>query len=291
VYWNSIYHVRFLCARRDQIKRVIAIEPTRYAMDITEESTLFNQSLAKALSVFRAFSSRNRTMTLAEIASSADITRSSAQRIIFTLEKLGYIRKHPRTRRFQLTPRAVFLGCGYLESDQLIDCANPFLASLGASSGETVALTEPDANDMVYVARFPSHKHITIHVTLGHRLPMYCTASGRAYLSGRPPQEVEELLSQSDRIAHTTKTCTDLTTLTKYIEQARMRGYTFNNEEVYIGDIGIAAPIINASGQSIASVHIEAPGSRWTFNDAVQKLAPLVIDCARSISNAARNLD
>jgi IclR family pca regulon transcriptional regulator len=260
-------------------------------MSTTEESTLFNYSLAKALSVFRAFSSRNRTMTLAEIAESADITRSSAQRIVFTLEKLGYIRKHSRTRRFQLTPRAVFLGCGYLEADQLIDCANPFLASLGATSGETVALTEPDGCHMVYVARFPSHKHISIHVTLGHQIPMYCTASGRAYLSGRTPQEAEDLLNLSDRVVLTPKTCTDIETLKSYVNQARNRGYAFNNEEVYIGDIGIAAPIINASGQSIASVHIEAPGSRWTFEEAMQKLSPLVIECARSISNAARNLD
>jgi IclR family pca regulon transcriptional regulator len=261
------------------------------AHKMKEENTLFNQSLAKALSVFRAFSSRNRTMTLAEIATSADITRSSAQRIVFTLERLGYIRKHPRTRRFQLTPRTVFLGSGYLEADQLIDYANPFLASLGTTSGETVALTEPDGTDMVYVARFPSHKHITIHVTLGNRIPMYCTASGRAYLSGRPPHEAHQLLDDSSRVPHTPRTCTDLATLVEHVQHARTRGHAYNNEEFYIGDVGIAAPILNSSGQSIAAVHIEAPRSRWTFDDAMQKLSPLVIECARSISNAARNLD
>jgi IclR family pca regulon transcriptional regulator len=260
-------------------------------MNITEESTLFNQSLAKALSVFRAFSSRNRTMTLTEIAASADITRSSAQRIVFTLESLGYIRKHPRTRRFQLTPRAVMLGSGYLESNQLIDCANPFLASLGSNCGETVALTEPDGTDMIYVARFPSHKHITIHVTLGHRIPMYCTASGRAYLAGRPLQEAEQLLAQSDRVAFTPNTCVDLSKLVGFVVEARQRGFAYNNEEVYIGDIGIAAPVTNANGQSIASVHIEAPRSRWTLDEAIEKLSPVAVECARNISNAARNLD
>ena len=66
------------------------------------QSLLFNQSLEKGLAVLRAFSARRRTMTLADVAEATDITRSSAQRMVFTLEKLGYVRKHPKTRRYQL---------------------------------------------------------------------------------------------------------------------------------------------------------------------------------------------
>jgi len=256
-----------------------------------DETPLFNQSLAKALSVIRAFSSRNRTMTLSEIASAAEITRSSAQRIVFTLESLGYIRKHPRTRRFLLTPRALSIGCNYLEADQLVDCANPFLASLNATCEETVALTEPDGLEMVYVARFPSHKFVPIHVPVGKRIPMYCTASGRAYLSGRSEQEALDILTQSDRKAYTPTTRTDVSEIADMVREARIRGYAVNNEELYIGDLNIAAPVLNSAGEAIASVHISAPGSRWTFADTSQKLASLVIECARSITNAARNFD
>jgi IclR family pca regulon transcriptional regulator len=256
----------------------------------TTDAPLFNQSLAKALTVIRAFSSRNRTMTLAEIAAAADITRSSAQRIIFTLETLGYIRKHPRTRRFLLTPRALSLGCNYLEADQLVDCANPFLAALNSSCEETVALTEPDGLEMVYVARFPG-KHTPMHIPAGKRVPMFCTASGRAYLSGRPESEMLDVLGQSDRKAYTPMTCTDLAALSAMVREAKSKGYAFNNEELYIGDLNIAAPVFNSSGEAIAAVHISAPGSRWTFSDATQKLSGLVIECARSITNAARNFD
>jgi PcaR/PcaU/PobR family beta-ketoadipate pathway transcriptional regulator len=256
-----------------------------------EGAPLFNQSLAKALSVIRAFSSRNRTMTLAEIAAGAEITRSSAQRIVFTLEALGYIRKHERTRRFLLTPRALSIGCNYLEADQLVDCANPFLASLNVECQESVAMTEPDGLEMVYVARFPSHKYAPIHVPVGKRIPMYCTGSGRAYLSRRPESESLEVLSQSERKPYTPMTKTDVNEIAEMLREARVRGYAYNNEELYIGDISIAAPVINSAGQSIAAVHVSAPGSRWTFAEASQKLAPLVIECARSVSNAARNFD
>ncbi|MCA3846656.1 MAG: helix-turn-helix domain-containing protein, partial [Burkholderia sp.] len=68
---------------------------------------LFNQSLEKGLNVLRAFSAKRRTMTLAEVADAAGMTKSSAQRMVYTLEKLGYIRKHPVTRRYQLTPHVM----------------------------------------------------------------------------------------------------------------------------------------------------------------------------------------
>ena len=252
---------------------------------------LFNKSLAKSLAVLRAFTSSNRTMNLGEVASNAEISKSSAQRIVFTLETLGYLRKHPRSKRFELAPRVLSLGCNYLEVDQLIDCANPFLASLSAECDATVAMTEPDGLDMLYVARFPSHKHIPIHIPLGSRFPMYCTASGRAFLSAQPHDTAVDILTRSDRVALTPNTCTDLPKLIGLLQEARERGFALNIEELFIGDLNIAAPITNARGQSIASVHVAAPTSRWTVQEVTQKLAPLVIECARSISNAARTLD
>lgn len=86
---------------------------------------LFNQSLEKGLAVLSAFNAQRRTMNLAEIAQAAQINKSSAQRMVFTFEQLGYIRKHPETRRYQLTPRTMEIGFAYLASDALIDAANP----------------------------------------------------------------------------------------------------------------------------------------------------------------------
>ena len=126
-------------------------------MQQDQVSPLFNQSLEKGLAVLSAFGAERKTMNLAEVASAAGISKSSAQRMIFTLEALGYIRKHPQSRRYRLTLRTFDLGFNYLAADTLIDFANPFLAELCNVCDETVALTEPDGLQMVYVARFTSH--------------------------------------------------------------------------------------------------------------------------------------
>ena len=105
---------------------------------------LFNQSLEKGIAVLRAFSAQRRTMTLPEVAEATSITKSSAQRMIYTLEKLGYVKKHPRTKRYQLALKAMQIGFNYLAADTLIDVANPFLSELTNVTGETTNLTEPD---------------------------------------------------------------------------------------------------------------------------------------------------
>ena len=167
------------------------------------ENSLFNQSLEKGLAVLRSFNARNRTMNLAEVAEAAGINKSSAQRMIHTLEALGYVSKHPQTKRFQLTPHVMEIGYNYLAADTLVDVANPFLAELAQTTGETTNLTEPVRGDMLYVARFVGPKFIPIHLPIGSRIPMYCTASGRAYLSALEDDEVMTVLQASDLSSHT----------------------------------------------------------------------------------------
>ncbi|BBT19462.1 transcriptional regulator [Metapseudomonas otitidis] len=254
------------------------------------DNALFNQSLEKGLAVLRAFNAQRRTMNLAEVAEAAGINKSSAQRMIHTLEALGYVCKHPQTKRFQLTPRVMEIGYNYLAADTLVDVANPFLAELAQITGETTNLTEPDGVEMVYVARFVAPKFIPIHMPIGSRIPMYCTGSGRAYLSALEDVEVRELLAASELKRHTQQTLVDPEAILAQVTITRAKGYAINNEELFQGDMTIAAPILGSQGRPVASVHVVAPTSRWTQEEAERRLAPAVIECARAIRTSIRTL-
>jgi IclR family transcriptional regulator, pca regulon regulatory protein len=250
---------------------------------------LFNQSLEKGVAVLCAFNAKRRTMTLPEVAAATGITKSSAQRMVYTLETMGYVRKHPQTRRYQLTPRVMQIGFNYLATDALVEIATPFLSELARVTGETCNLTEPDGTDMVYVARFVSSKWMPIHMPMGSRIPMYCTGSGRAYLSALPEQQARQLLKQSTRIAHTGHTRTDVDEIMDLLRRSRRQGYATNAEELFLGDMTVSAPIVGAHGP-MGSIHVVAPTSRWSLAEAEQRLAPAALDCARAISNSARAL-
>ena len=259
-------------------------------MTTPEESPLFVTALSKGLAIIAIFRAGQPSMSPAEIAEATGLNKSTVQRSLFTLETLGYLCKEPDTKRYRLTPMSLDLGTGYLQTSDLIERANPYLHELNRDVEESCNLLEPCGLDMLYVARFPSHKQISLHIPLGRRLPMYCTAAGRAYLSALPPAESGLILEQSDRQAYTANTVTDLGQLRGVIEQARIDGYAYANEEYYAGDIGVSAPVVNAAGYPLGRVNVAVPFSRWSLEDARRELAPKVINAARAISSAARSL-
>ncbi len=246
---------------------------------------LFNDSAQKALAVLEAFGAGRRLLKLAEVAEVAGISKASAQRCIHTLEVLGYLRRDRRGTGWGLTPRALGIARAYLCGYRLIEQSTRHLVDLNRATGESVSLSEPDGTDMVFIARFPSHKRFLIDFPLGTRLPMYCTASGRAYLSGLPAEQVQRLIGESALRALTPLTLTDPRRILALIEAVRHDGYACSDQECYRGDLTVAAPVIGADGQPLGAINISAPSSRWRLDEMRAKLAPLLIETARAVSS------
>ncbi|WP_210645211.1 IclR family transcriptional regulator C-terminal domain-containing protein [Pseudomonas sp. Tri1] len=83
---------------------------------------------------------------------------------------------------------------------------------------------------------------------------------------------------------------TEIDDIIEQIEITRRRGYAINKEELFLGDMSIAAPIIGSQGLPVAAVHVVVPSSRWTMEEAERKLVPAVIECARAIRSSIRTL-
>ena len=116
---------------------------------------------------------------------------------------------------------------------------------------------------------------------------MYCTASGRAYLSALPAAEAQRLLRQSSLQPLTPMTITDARRIVELIEAAHLDGYACSDQECYRGDVTVAAPVIGEGGHAVAAINISAPTSRWTLEEMRGKLAPLVMETARALSSGA----
>jgi IclR family transcriptional regulator, pca regulon regulatory protein len=245
---------------------------------------LFNSSVGKALALLETFGGELRALNLAELAAHGGMTTSSAQRCTHTLARLGYLKRDARLKRWVLTPRTLSLSHAYLSGHALIERATRHLINLNQASGESVSLSEPDGADMVFVARFPARKRFFIHMPVGHRLPMYCTASGRAYLSALPMSAAQRVVRRSRLRALTPHTLTDAGEIMRRIRAARAAGYAWSEQECYPGDLTIAAPVLGEDGLPVAVVNVSAPSSRWTLARLRAKLAPLLLETARAAS-------
>jgi IclR family transcriptional regulator, pca regulon regulatory protein len=252
------------------------------------DNPLFVQVLEKGIEVLRSFTAQRKMMTLGEIAEATSLSKSSVQRLVFSLEAMGYIAKHAKTRRFHLTPQVMAIGYNYLAADSVVDVANPFLAELTNTTGETVNLLEPSHHEMIYVARFASHRFIPMHMPIGCRIPMYCTASGRAYLSALPVDECRAMLEAMPLERHTPNTIVELDALMATLDETRELGYALNTEELFPGDMAVAMAVIGSQGQPIAAVNVVTPPSRWTVETVRKEIVSNLMECTRAITNGVR---
>lgn len=258
----------------------------RKQLDGDATDPLFNQTVQKALSILEVFGSEKTALNLTEIGLAVGMTKSSAQRCTHTLERLGYLRRDPQVKRWVLTPRALGIAHAYLSGHVLLEQATTHLIDLNQTCGESVSLSEPDDTDMVYIARFPSHKRFLIHMPVGRRLPMYCAGAGRAYLSALPRAEAQRIVRRSTLRPFTPMTLTDPKQILRQIDAAREAGYAWTAQEYYRGDLTIAAPVLGPDGLPVAAINISAPTSRWTLEEMRSQLSSVLLETARAASGS-----
>jgi DNA-binding IclR family transcriptional regulator len=113
---------------------------------------------------------------------------------------------------------------------------------------------------------------------------MYCTASGRAYLSALPLAAARRIVGRSRLRSLTPHTPTDPREILARIRAARDSGYAWSDQECYRGDLTIAAAVLGEDGLPVAAVNVSAPTSRWTLAELRSKLAPVLLETARAAS-------
>jgi len=236
------------------------------------------------MKVLVAFDGSRRDLSLSEICGLADLDLSAAQRFTFTLTALGYLKKDPQTRRYELSPRLLDFTYHYLASNDVVSRAGPFLQQLGQMTEEACNLTVLDGTDIVFVQRIVSRNVLNPDVIVGSRLPAYCTAPGLAMLSTLPEEEVLAVLDASTLVRHTPKTITSRRAIKARLTAAKVDGFVRTEDEYYIGDISTAAPITNAQGRAVGAINIAVSRARWDATHDAQRISDMVRSTALAIS-------
>ena len=151
---------------------------------MTESDRDYIQSIERGFAVLLAFDAQRPNPTLAELATEAGLSRPAVRRILLTLQKLGYVAGSGG--RWSLTPRVLSIGQHYSESHALIEAAMPRLLEVAEKTQESASLGVLDGADVVYAARVPVRRIMSINVSVGTRVPAYATSMGRALLAWAP---------------------------------------------------------------------------------------------------------
>ena len=240
------------------------------------------QSFARGLAVIRAFNADRPAQTLTDVASATGLTRAGARRILLTLQTLGYVEAEGRL--FRLTPKILDLGFAYLTSMPFWNLAEPVMENLSAQVHESCSAAVLDRTEIVYVLRVPTHKIMTINLSIGSRLPAYCTSMGRVLLSSLDDDTLDATLSSAPLYAHTPSTVTDKEELKKTIAQVRRHGWAIVDQELEVGLISLSAPIRNRQGRVIAAMNISGNAQRNSAKQMVKAFLEPLQQAAQSVS-------
>lgn len=139
-------------------------------------------SVLRALDVLACFGANERAMNVAEVAVAADLSRGTAHRLLHTLVGLGYLVVDGGS--FQLTPRVLKLGHGYLRADPLGSVAQQVLDGLTLATGLHSAVGFLDGDEVIVVAAASAVGPLSVSTTVGSRLPAGLTSLGKVLLAG-----------------------------------------------------------------------------------------------------------
>ena len=240
----------------------------------------FVQSLERGLAVIRAFDEHHPELTLSDVARSTGLTRAAARRFLLTLADLGYVRTDGRW--FTLSPRILELGYAYLSSASLPEVAEPHLERLVADVHESSSVSVLDGEDIVYVARVPTSRIMTVSINVGTRFPAYATSMGRVLLAALDDAALDAYLAGVELRPLSPRTTTSPEALRAELAKVRRQGWALVDQELEEGLRSVAAPIRDRAGTAVGAVNLSAHASRMTI-DAVRRtlVPPLLATAAR----------
>lgn len=239
------------------------------------------QSLERGLAVIRVFDEQNPELTLSEVARLTGLTRAAARRFLHTLVHVGYMRTDGR--KFSLRPRVLELGYSYLSSISLPEIAMPHLEELVGLVHETTSVSVYDDGDVIYVARVPVRRIMTLSIAVGSRFPSYMTSMGRVMLADLDAAELKRYLDTVEFIKSTTRTLASRTALSAEINRVRKQGWCIVDQELEQGVISVACPIRAADGSVVAAANISAHISRNSLARVRSELLPPLMETAEAI--------
>lgn len=239
-------------------------------------------ALRHGIEVLKSFTREEPVLGVNEISRRVGVHKSTASRILATLEEAHLVERDAPTGKYRLGVGVLALSGPLLVNMNVRDVARPYLEQLAESAGETIGLSVWSAGEAINVDQVLGPGAVKHIAPLGARFRAHSSSSGKTFMACAVPEEVDEILARGlPRL--TERTIVDPDELQKDLEHVRRRGYAVNDGEASLETVGIAAPVRDERGRVVAAVTLSAPRYR-TPPERIARLGPLVKETAADVS-------
>jgi DNA-binding IclR family transcriptional regulator len=234
------------------------------------------QSIDRAVDLLEAVAAASEPETAPALADAAGLNRSTAWRILATLEHHGLVERDPDTNRYRLGFAVLRLAAA-AGHEPLVRLAHPILRRLADDTGETVNLAIARRLELVYADQVQPRRVMAPN-WLGHTVPLHATSTGKAFLAALPEEELEQLPAL-DRFTDTT--ITDPAALRAELAAVRERGFAVSHGELEPALWGVSAAALDATGRPAAVLSVWGVESR--VRDRLDELGRATAGAARAL--------
>jgi IclR family pca regulon transcriptional regulator len=261
----------------------VYVSPAKRIAELSGDPN-FMTSLARGLAVINAFQERKRHLTIAQISHRTEIPRAAVRRCLYTLMKLGYATSDGRT--YSLLPKVLTLGHAYLSSTPLAVSAQPYLDRISEQLHEACNLATLEGEQVLYIARSAiPQRLISVDLSVGSRLPAYCTSMGRILLAALDDDSLHDYLKHADLQAKTSRTLHTPEALWECLQQVRQQGWCLVDQELEQGLRSLAVPVYDSSGHVLAAMNVSTHAGRVPASELEQRFLPIMLNASRELSS------
>jgi DNA-binding IclR family transcriptional regulator len=245
----------------------------------------FSSSLYAGLKMLTCFTAEHPVRGIADMAEELELGRSTTHRYATTLVTLGYLEQGP-SRKYRLSSRVSDVGLSLLDSMVVRRVAREHLRDLRGQTGRTASLGVLGGTEVLCIDRWQGSRQgqyaVDAGTGLGVRLPVHCTAVGKALLARLPAAEQQEIMVKLRLVKRGPKTITTKTTLRTEFERIVAEGVAVEDEELLAGRCAIAAVVMDTEGRPVAAVELTVPTNAYTSKE-LEQLGSKVIATAQRI--------
>ncbi|MGH3353640.1 MAG: IclR family transcriptional regulator [Nocardioides sp.] len=240
-----------------------------------------SQSLSRALRILIELGEGERSLD--QVAASLEVHKTTAMRLLHTLEADRFVRRDDR-QRYHLGSRLFALGSAALAQHAIRDVAQPHLTRLAAETGgQAVHLAGYENGAAIYLAKVESTHAVRMYSRVGLPAALHATAVGKILVAGLTPGEQDAAVAGIDFHPFTTRTVTDAAGYREVLARTREQGWAedASEHEDFINCVG--APVHDEAGRVIAAVSVSVPDVILP-RDGVRALLPQVLSATEAIS-------
>ena len=217
------------------------------------------QAVDRAVALLKSVAASATPPTVLELARDCGLNRSTAWRLLRTLEHHGLVDRDPITQRYTVGYGAVSVAA-VVTDDALVRRVRPLLARLADATGESVTLAVAKRFNLVYVDQVDP-PNVAVPSWLGKPLPLHATSGGKAFLAWLRPDERDAILPP-ELPRYTARTVTDRDLLERELAEVRLAGYALCNREYEEFSSGVSAAVLNTRQYPMAVVNVWGPAPR-----------------------------